>query len=180
MVPDDQLCTGNRIPLRSSNDHLLFELCGSELLCFQLFYRIHLSAQCNSRGTDRRHLGYYWAKTGLCSGWLLLSGGNADSYSLGKAASLIAAALCFSIGGTLASGNLDAIAFEKFSKSGEHERYIKTASHMNTVALLSGALCAIAGGYLASINIVLPLLVDAMLFSAGLVIAMILLPGDQQ
>lgn len=74
--------------------------------------------------------------------------------------SLIITAFLFPIGVSLNSGNLPAIMYEILKKNQKESEYLEIASKGHSINLLMAVIASAIGGYLANINIIIPVIID--------------------
>lgn len=95
---------------------------------------------------------------------------------------LIPSAILLSVGGSLASGNLESIAYDASSKSNNDKSYSPLLKTSASIGGIVSALASILGGYLASENIYYPMIVDVTLLGVGIIPAVVFLfilwPGN--
>lgn len=95
---------------------------------------------------------------------------------------LIPSAILLSVGGSLASGNLESIAYDASSKSKNEDRYQPILKRASSIGILVSAFASIAGGYLAAKNITYPMILDLVFLGTGTIISIICLlilwPGN--
>lgn len=88
---------------------------------------------------------------------------------------LIPSAILLSVGGSLASGNLESIAYDASLKSHNENHYSPLLKFVGVIGGVVSALASILGGYLASKNIVYPMVIDVLTLGIGIVPAVIFL-----
>ncbi|WP_312412728.1 MFS transporter [Pseudescherichia sp.] len=88
---------------------------------------------------------------------------------------LIPSAILLSVGGSLASGNLESIAYDASSKSHNEDSYQPILKRASSIGILVSALASITGGYLAAKNIAYPMILDLVFLGTGTLISIICL-----
>ncbi|MCE0493776.1 MFS transporter [Vibrio salinus] len=83
-------------------------------------------------------------------------------------------AISFSIGSTLSSGNLGSIAYEIFSDNKIEDKYGIFFSKVGSISIGVSALAALAGGYLADIDISYPMIVDTLILGSKVLIGILI------
>ena len=79
------------------------------------------------------------------------------------------------VGGAFYSGTLDALVFDSLKEEGQEGTYAKKIANINTISLLSPAICGVIGGFMYKINPTLPFYANAFGYLIGLVTAFFLI-----
>lgn len=111
----------------------------------------------------------------LFLGYLLIAAGLGLIALFPTAITLIPAGVIFAIGQSLSSGNLQSIAYEVFKANGmesEFRPFLVRANSLVVVAMAGGAL---VGGYIARIDIALPMIADVLILAVKALLAFTLL-----
>lgn len=91
---------------------------------------------------------------------------------------VICAALLFSIGVSLGSGNLQAITYDILKKENLEEEYLKISSKCSGISMVMTIIASFIGGHLADINICIPVLVDIACIMISSILILVLLRTD--
>lgn len=91
---------------------------------------------------------------------------------------ILISALTYPLGSSFASGNLESITFTEFEKEGQIDFYRKSLRKINTLSLIAAALAALLGGYLASKQIILPMIIDLLLMVGTTIFAWIVIKEE--
>jgi MFS family permease len=75
------------------------------------------------------------------------------------------------VGGAFYSGTLDALVFDSLKQDGQEKNYDKKIANVNTMSLLSPAICSVVGGFMYSIDVRWPFFANAIGYGIGLVAA---------
>ena len=111
----------------------------------------------------------------LCLGYLLIAVGLGLIALFPAALTLIPAGAIFAIGQSLSTGNLTSIAYEVFKANDMESKFkpfLVRASSLVIAAMAGGAL---VGGYIAQIDIALPMIADVAILAAKALLAFSLL-----
>lgn len=79
------------------------------------------------------------------------------------------------IGGAFYSGTLDALVYDSLKEEGKESSYDKKISNINTIQLVSPAICGIIGGFLYKLNPTFPFYANAIGYLLGLILAFFLI-----
>lgn len=78
-------------------------------------------------------------------------------------------------GGAFYSGTIDALVFDSLKEEGKENSYDKKISNLNTIALISPAVCGIIGGFMYKINPSLPFYANAAGYFLGFIASFFLI-----
>ncbi|MCR6109002.1 MFS transporter [Bacillus sp. A301a_S52] len=89
---------------------------------------------------------------------------------------LIIIAFMFALGNSLSSENLHSLVVENLlSADVAQEEFFKIDTKANSIGFIVGGVAAVIGGYLGSINLVIPLLVDIVLLALLIIVILIII-----
>lgn len=88
---------------------------------------------------------------------------------------LIPSAILLSTGASLSSGNLESIAYDASAKSGNQDSYRPMLKKASSIGIIVSAFASICGGYLATKNIMYPMLADIIALAIGVILSIIYL-----
>lgn len=79
------------------------------------------------------------------------------------------------VGGAFYSGTIDALVFDSLKEEGKEESYVKKISNINTISLISPAICSVIGGFLYRLNPSFPFYANAGGYFLGLIASFFLI-----
>ncbi len=79
------------------------------------------------------------------------------------------------VGTAFCSGTLDALVFDSLKEEGKESSYDKKISNINTISLISPAICGIFGGFMYKVNPSLPFYVNAAGYFLGFIASFFLI-----
>lgn len=95
---------------------------------------------------------------------------TAPSYSV-----LLGSVFVMCIGGALYSGTIDALVYDTLKQHGKEALYDKKISNINTLSLITPAICGVLGGFMYQINPSLPYYANGVGYLIGLVASFFLI-----
>ncbi len=88
---------------------------------------------------------------------------------------LVLSVFVMCVGGAFYSGTIDALVFDTLKENGQEETYDKKISNINTISLITPAICGALGGFMYKINPTLPFYANTFGYLLGFVTSFFLI-----
>lgn len=114
-------------------------------------------------------------KRTLILAFLLETIGGFMMATAGSFQMLVFSVFVMCVGGAFYSGTIDALVFDTLKQHGEEGSYDKKISNINTISLITPAVCSILGGFMYKLNPTFPFLGNAIGYLIGFIASFFLI-----